>query len=190
LNDTYPSKFRKDVARRLRKLKVQVILDDFIDTFWAWPATKTRNGAALDADLVITARGGRPNTEFIASSLGSDALTKKELVRIKPTMQLADYPNIFAVGDVTDIAEQKQVGKYPGHASIVAPNIVSLVNGAEVTKEYKKSPEFIFITLGKRRGAGFMGALWKPTFGNRVVSMLKSKNLFVDLTRKNMGYTS
>jgi len=59
------------------------------------------------------------------------------------------------VGDLTDFPEQKQVGKYPGHVSVVVPNVLSLLGGAEPVKEYKGGPEAIFLTLGKVRGFSF-----------------------------------
>ena len=148
LNPAYPNKFRKDLERRVRASGIQLILDDYVDSF---PASATRKGVPLGADLVVAARGARPNSAFIATSLGKDAVTERGFVRIQPTMQLVAYPNIFALGDVVDFPEQKQVAKYPGHASVVAPNVLSVLSGTEPKKVYKGGFEAIFITLGQVR---------------------------------------
>lgn len=41
----------------------------------------------------------------------------------------------------------------------------------------------------QKGGSGVLNILWKPTFGNRMVAMMKSKDLFVGGQRKLMGYT-
>ncbi|KAF8575725.1 FAD/NAD-P-binding domain-containing protein [Ramaria rubella] len=184
LNDAYPDKFRADTERRIRALGVDLILDDYIDTF---PASATRKGVALDADLVLSARGSTPNTSWIASSLGGGVLTEQGRLRIKSTLQLDAYPNIYALGDVIDFPEQKQLGKYGGHVSVAATNIQSSLTGSKPKQLYKGGFEVIFITMGKAAGAGFFGVLWGLMFGGWVVSMVKGKGLFVDMTRKNLG---
>ena len=148
LNPTYPDKFRKDVQRRVRTNGIRLILDDYVDSF---PASATRKGIPLDADLIVAARGGRPNSSFIAASLGKDAVTERGFVRIRPTMQLVDYPNIFALGDVIDFPEQKQLAKVAGHLNVIAPNVLSVLQGEEPKKVYKGGFEAIFITLGQVR---------------------------------------
>lgn len=148
LNAAYPLKFRKDVEKRMRASNVNVILDDHIDGF---PAVSTRKGTSLDADLVVAARGPRPNSEFIADSLGSDSVSDSGFVKINATMQLQSYPSIFALGDVIDFPEQKQVTKYPGHVEVVTANILSMLDGMKPTKDYKGTMELIFITNGRVR---------------------------------------
>ena len=152
LNQVYPDKYRLDVERRIRSRGVKLILDDFLEATSS-EATKatTRKGVELDADLVVTARGARPNTSWIVSSLGEDVANERGYLHVKPTMQLTSYPNIFALGDVIDFPEQKQAGKYPAHAAVVSANIVTLLKGAEPRKVYKAQPEMIALTMGKVR---------------------------------------
>lgn len=95
-------------------------------------------------------RGPRPNTAFIAFSLGANLLTPSGYVKIKPTFQLPSDSRIFVAGDIVDYPEQKQVGKYYTHADVVAANIVSLLAGQMAVKEYKgPALEGIIITIGK-----------------------------------------
>lgn len=108
-------------------------------------------------------------------------------VKIRPTLQLESYPDIFAVGDIISFAEQKQLAKVPGHAGVAAANILALTSGKEPKKFYKGTFEAVLITNGRTHGNGYMALLWGLLVGDKVVSMLKSKDLFVSNTRKTYG---
>lgn len=97
----------------------------------------------------VDARGNVPNTGFIGSSLGSTALTRAGNVKVRPTLQLQDYDDIFAAGDIIDWNEQKQAAKTTAHAAVVSPNVLSYLQGKPVSKVYKGSMELIVITNGK-----------------------------------------
>jgi NADH dehydrogenase FAD-containing subunit len=148
LNKTYPNKFRVAVERGLVERGVEIIFGDYIDEIPEPGANViTRKGKTIEADLVIQARGPRPNTAFI-HSLGSDALTENGLVKIRPTLQLSNYSEIFAGGDVIDWPEQKQAAKAGGHAKLIAANILAYLNNGPL-KDYGGSPELIIVTNGK-----------------------------------------
>ena len=76
-------------------------------------------------------------------------LTPRGFIKVKPTLQLPEFPEIFAAGDAIDWEEQKQAMKAMAHASIVAANVVSFVQDKPLKKVYKGSPEMILIPLGK-----------------------------------------
>ena len=71
-------------------------------------------------------------------------------VKIRPTFQLQEHPDIFALGDIVDWNEQKQMAKAWGHAPIVADNVGAYLSGRTL-KQYKGSIEMILITNGKVR---------------------------------------
>ncbi len=100
--------------------------DDFIDQVPSSETTaiKTRNGKTLEADLVIPAWGTRPNTDILAS-LGSPTLSPSGFVKVLPTFQLPEHPEIFAFGDIVDIKEQKQAAKADVHSGIVSGNVLA-----------------------------------------------------------------
>ena len=100
------------------------------------------------ADQVRTS-GPRPNTEFLASSLGSDILTAEKFVRVSPQLQVFGHPSVFAAGDIVEWPEEKQFGKTVGQAAVVAENIVSYLANKPLRKEYAGSPEAIILTNGK-----------------------------------------
>jgi len=82
-------------------------------------------------------------------SLGSGVLNARGQIKVKPTLQLESHPNIYAIGDVIDWTEQKQVAKTPKHAQIAAANIFSQLSGGAANKKYAGQPELIVITNGK-----------------------------------------
>jgi NADH dehydrogenase FAD-containing subunit len=82
-------------------------------------------------------------------SLDSGVLNARGQIKVKDTFQLESYPNIYAVGDVIDWSEQKQVVKAMKHAEVAAANILSQVNGGSPKKKYTNQPELIVIINGK-----------------------------------------
>jgi len=189
LNSAYPTGFRKGLEKSIRARGVKIVLDDFVDEIPAsGPASiKTRKGEVIHADLVVPTRGPRPNTAFVAKSLGADALDARSQIKVNPTLQLAKHPDIFALGDAINVVEQKQVMKASAHAGIVAGNIIAYLSGKPL-KPYKGSLEMIVVTNGKNGGKAYIGMLWGITLGDWFARMVKSKTLLVSMTRGAMGY--
>ncbi|KAF8167610.1 FAD/NAD(P)-binding domain-containing protein [Crassisporium funariophilum] len=186
LNKVYPNKFRKALESKVRALGIDVILNDFVDDLTTPAEITTRSGKTIKADLVLSTSGPKPNTEFIAKSLGADVLTERGLVKINPTLQMVAHPDIFVVGDVVDYREQKMLMKAQNHAGIVAANVVAQLNGGAL-KAYKGTTEMIVITLGRNGGAGFMNILWGIVLGDWFARLAKSKTLLIGQLRATVG---
>ncbi|KDQ63257.1 hypothetical protein JAAARDRAFT_29276 [Jaapia argillacea MUCL 33604] len=188
VNDTYPEKWRRDVERRARARGIDIILDDYIDGVPqpGAPVT-TRKGTTLDADLVVPARGGRPNTSFV-TTLSPSPLTDRGFVRVDPTLQVQGHPSIFATGDILDWPEIKQIAKTYTQVPIIVENLLAYLDGKTGKKIYKGNPEMIVITNGRNGGAGYIGLLWGITIGDWLSKTLKSKELFVSKSKGGLGY--
>ncbi|KAK2465876.1 hypothetical protein APHAL10511_001517 [Amanita phalloides] len=192
LNAAYPDKFRQRLESRTRAYGVDIILNDYVDTFEVGTITggtgiRTRKGREIKADLAVSARGPTPNTSFIITSLGAHVANERGYVKTRPTLQLHDYPDIFALGDIVEWKEQKQIGKAQAHAAIVAANVDAYLSGRTLTS-YKGSPEMILITLGKNAGMGYIGMMWGFVLGDWFTRTVKSKGLYIDNLRKSVGY--
>jgi NADH dehydrogenase FAD-containing subunit len=189
LNATYPDKYRQRLDDSVNARGIQVLFNDYVDEIpTAGQAVTTRYGKKLNADFVVNARGPKPNTQFIASSLGSSAITDRGFVKVKPTLQVEGFEDVFALGDIIDWKEQKQAAKAGNHAAVVAANVLSLLEGNTLVKSYTGSPELIVITNGKGGGVGYFQVAWGITLGDWFARMIKSKDFMLPKQRKALGY--
>jgi len=124
-------------------------------------------------------------------SLGDNVLNPHSgHVRVLPTLQLPDYPEIFAAGDIIDWAERKLRFKAELHGTVVAANILTFINGGVPKETYKGSFEAIMVTLGPNGGAFYLPLFWGwgLCLGGWVVSKIKAFTLQVPAARQFMGY--
>ncbi|KAF9067915.1 hypothetical protein BDP27DRAFT_1448751 [Rhodocollybia butyracea] len=209
LNSTYPDKFRIRMQRQLETRSIAVLTDDYISDSDLASVSESQvpsagfvsaRGTKLNPDLVVPTWGNRPNTSYLPSSV----LSSSSRVKILPTFQLPDHPNVFAFGDIIDWDEQHMAGKAVAfHAPKVATNVMLYLNlvesagpdakvdlsASKKSVKYTGSFEGLAITNGKASGLGFLDVLWGITLSGWVVSMIKSKGLFVSGLSKVTGYT-
>jgi len=184
----YPDKYRIDVEKRWRQRKINLILNDLVNNIPEFPSPEilTTGGKRIEADLIIPARGGRPNTA-IAQNLGAGVLTASGYIKVEDTLLVKGFPDIFAAGDVIDWNEVKQVAKYPGHATTIVANIRNILDGKHPAATYKSMFEVIALTNGAGGGAVYMNTLWGLCFGNTFAKMIKAKDLFITKTSQGLG---
>lgn len=190
LNSTYPAKYRNYVAAGVTARKVNLLLNEFVVKFPPLGSGELvfKSGRKLNAGLVVLASGPKPNTDFIGKSLGPEVLTDTKLVKVEKTLQLSSHPAIFAVGDILNWKEQKQAAKANGHGPVVVANVLNLLAGRPVRKEYKGCPEVIMITNGKNGGSAYIPFLWGIVLGNFIAVLVKSRGLLIWMVRAKMGY--
>lgn len=59
------------------------------------------------ADFVFLAIGNSPNTQLVQTFDPQAINDSNKLVKVKPSFQLERHPNVFAIGDIADVAESK-----------------------------------------------------------------------------------
>ncbi|KAF9454135.1 FAD/NAD(P)-binding domain-containing protein [Macrolepiota fuliginosa MF-IS2] len=191
LNGTYPAKYRGAVRKSLEARNIEFVLEDYIDDIPSLGSevteTTTRNGKTIQADLVISTRGQRPNTELFVESFGQESLTSRGLVKVEATLQLPGHKDIFVIGDVIDWDEQKQSIKAQAHADIAVANVLSQLKGQMKLKKYTGTLEMIFLTNGRNGGLSYIKLFGGITFGNRFTRTAKSKSLIIPLQRGAVG---
>jgi NADH dehydrogenase FAD-containing subunit len=65
------------------------------------------------------------------------------------------HPNVYALGDLTDLAEAKMAAYALRHAEVVARNILAQVRGEEPSASYRPSPvPMVLLPLGPTGGVG------------------------------------
>lgn len=147
-------KFNELIMERFAELGVDVITGNRVvvpeggfpsdgSTF----AVKLKDGREIETQLVIPATGQSANNELVRT-LPDQINPENGFIRVQPTLQLKDYPNIFAVGDIADTGAHKAVRPGMAQAAAVAKNIRSLIDGNKPTEKYTVSPAGIHLTLG------------------------------------------
>jgi apoptosis-inducing factor 2 len=95
----------------------------------------------------LPCRGPKPYKNFVTLVPGT--LSETNHIRVSSTMQVFNYPRIFAGGDAIEWDEQKQVTKYGAHASVIVENIVALLQKKQPSALYSGSYELISISNGR-----------------------------------------
>ena len=121
----FPPSLGNYTAKKLRRLGVKVILETRVSHVSA-AGLELDDGTRISASTVIWAvgvSGAIPNC-FPFSAIG-----KQRQVNVSPTLQLANYPEVFAIGDLANISNHQPL-------SGVAPE--ALQQGVYVAKAISK----------------------------------------------------
>ncbi|BAZ70950.1 type 2 NADH dehydrogenase (plasmid) [Fischerella sp. NIES-4106] len=97
------------------------------------PANSTETKTLLTQTTIWTAgTAANPLIQSLKSQISADHLDKHGLPLVTPTLQLLDFPEVFAAGDCADVQQQQQPAlaqvAYQQGASI-AHNLIALVKG-------------------------------------------------------------
>jgi apoptosis-inducing factor 2 len=158
------------------------------EIFTSGGMAKTAAGRQIPYDLLLWCVGGRPNTDYMSASF-PQALNEKGQVRVTPDLRVVGFSQLFAVGDITDLAENKMAWVAGGHVSVVAANISDVISGGAGLKRYKAKTgnTMMAVTLGRKTGVtqlpkpiGVVRAAW-------VNRKLKASHMLVPMNRKTFG---
>ncbi|MBD1910012.1 NAD(P)/FAD-dependent oxidoreductase [Leptolyngbya sp. FACHB-8] len=126
-------------AFRTRTVPVELILGVSVKSVDAdhleyQPAGSTETKMLLAQTTIWTAGTAvNPLIQTLKSQIRADHLDKHGLPLVSPTLQLLDFPEVFAAGDCADVQQQPQPAlaqvAYQQGASI-AHNLIMLTNGA------------------------------------------------------------
>lgn len=99
----------------------------------------------IDSDLVIFCLGIFPNTNFINKKY----LDEKNYVNVDRNFRVIGKKNIFAIGDITNIKEEKTAQSAILHAKILSENLKNILIKKPL-KQYKTQKRPFVILLGKK----------------------------------------
>ncbi|PVV05268.1 hypothetical protein BB560_000217 [Smittium megazygosporum] len=141
LHDYYPEQYRKKVQSYLINSNVKLILNDSanIRSFanFGYPPKgrwiETTSGKMYFFDLQINCSGCHGNSDFIKGSFLDyervvDPVSK--LIKVNRYLQVDQHQNIFAIGDVNNIAGLKSADRAKSQAQVVAKNISILIRSS------------------------------------------------------------
>jgi NADH dehydrogenase FAD-containing subunit len=181
----FASDLREDLHRQLDALGVDLRLDTALTT-----QPRTEPGLAktftvdttrgeISADIWFRCHGVSVNGDYLSDSLAA-ARTPQGQVRVTGTLNVDGHGHIYALGDITDLAEAKMAGYAMRHAEVVAKNIIAQVQGKQPTAVYQPSPiPSILLPLGPGGGVGQVPSPDGPTIlPAQTVSEYKGADLF------------
>ncbi|MBW4047392.1 MAG: FAD-dependent oxidoreductase [Proteobacteria bacterium] len=134
------------------------------DIFGGRGLATTTSGREIAYDLLIWCTGGRPSTSYMQANF-SGALDERGRIRVGEDLRVAGQKRLLALGDITDLDENKMAWHITGQVSVAAHNIQRILGGHDQSSKLAKykaqtgNPKMA-ITLGSRQGV-----LHMPPFG-------------------------
>jgi len=147
------------------------------------------DGTEISYDAIIWCTGGRPNTGFMAEHF-ADALNDQGRIRVDGNLLVAGQSGLMAIGDITDLDENKMAWHVAGAVKTAASNIRAKAKGAsaDALKSYKPKtgdPTMV-VTLGAQGGVAHL-PLFGVTKWSWLIRNAKSAEMLVPKFRKMLG---
>lgn len=113
---------------------------------------ETAAGVHVGAQMWFRCHGARPLTDYLDDDLV--ALRRRDrTVRVTRHLSLVGEDRLFAVGDITDMPEDKRATVAQEHADVVARNILDLVGGHAPSASHRPALRRLVLALGPDAGA-------------------------------------
>eukprot|EP00005_Dracoamoeba_jomungandri_P004191 CAMPEP_0174256360 /NCGR_PEP_ID=MMETSP0439-20130205/5600_1 /TAXON_ID=0 /ORGANISM="Stereomyxa ramosa, Strain Chinc5" /LENGTH=918 /DNA_ID=CAMNT_0015338937 /DNA_START=8 /DNA_END=2764 /DNA_ORIENTATION=+ len=139
----------------------------------------TQKGTKIRAGLVYCCVGFTPNSSFLADNF-PDRLNGHGYITVNSFLQVVGpfdcYENVFAIGDVCDIPEEKLAQSAEKHAGVVVKNILALETKSSLSK-YSPSNRVLIISLGPKKALLVKGntVYIEGTIPSKIKSLVESK---------------
>jgi NADH dehydrogenase FAD-containing subunit len=114
----------------------------------------TTGGDEIIADIWFRAYGVYVNSDYLADGRLTTR-TPRGQVPVTKTLNVHGHDHVYAIGDITDVAEAKMAGYAGQHAEVVALNIIAQLRGEQPAATYRPLPyPMILLPLGPHGGVG------------------------------------
>jgi NADH dehydrogenase FAD-containing subunit len=150
---------------------------------------KTVQGRTIAYDIILWCTGGRPDTGYMSARF-AQALNPEGRIRVGPDLRVVGCESLFAMGDVTDLRENKMAFHILGQLSVVKANVLALLKSTpgKLLKTYKaktNNPTMV-VSLGSRAGISQLPSpigVVRSAWFNR---MAKAETMLVPRYRKTI----
>ncbi|XP_050369551.1 uncharacterized protein LOC126787697 [Argentina anserina] len=170
---------------------VEVILEQSVslDRISESPGRKTyqtSEGQMFEADCHFICIGKRLGSAWLKETVLKSSLDLHGRLMVDQNLRVKGRQNIFAIGDITDIPEIKQGYLAQKQALVAAKNLKLLLAGGRESKlaTYEAHSGVALVSLGRKHG---VAQFPYTTCIGRIPGLIKSKDLFVGKTRKQLG---
>lgn len=161
LGGRFPGEFRQLLEEQLDALGIRLLLGTALQ---APPepgpgelrpfTVTTGDGEVLAADLWFRCHGTGVDTGYLDAALAGARQPDGRLA-VTEHLRLAGQDRIFAVGDVTAVAELKLARNAMRQAEVVAANIRALIGGETELTVHRPAADAIVLPLGPAGGATY-----------------------------------
>ncbi|KAK7263451.1 hypothetical protein RJT34_31041 [Clitoria ternatea] len=147
---------------------------------------RTSNGETIEADCHFLCIGKPLATAWLKETVLKNELDAQGRIKVDENLRVKGRTNIFAIGDITDIPELKQGFLAQQQAELIANNLKIVIEGRRECGigTYKPHSALAIVSLGRKDAVAQFPFL--TTIG-RIPGFIKSGDLFVGKTRKQMG---
>ncbi|XP_073033295.1 uncharacterized protein [Primulina eburnea] len=150
---------------------------------------ETSGGEKIVADCHFLCAGAGLGSSWLKETILQDSLDMGGRLMVDPNLRVKGHPNVFSIGDITDIPELKLAYLAHNQALVAAKNLKLLMSGGNKTNlsTYTPAPPVAIVSLGRRDGILQFRCL---TLSGRIPGMIKSGDMFVTKSRKELGLSS
>ncbi|KAM4667770.1 LOW QUALITY PROTEIN: ferroptosis suppressor protein 1 [Amazona ochrocephala] len=145
---------------------------------------RTEKGTEVVTDMVVMCTGIKINSSAYAAACG-DKMASNGALKVNKHLQVEGYENIYAIGDCADLNEPKMAYHAGLHANIAVTNIINSLTHKPL-KTYKPGSLTFLLSMGRNDGVGQLNGYY---VGRLLVTIAKSRDLFVSKSWKTMGQT-
>ncbi len=193
----FPDNLQQSARRQLERMGVEVRLNSPVQSVQDG-LIMFKDGSTLRATIVVWAAGVRAS--MLADSLGVPQ-GKQGRVRVLPTLNLPDHPEVFVIGDMAYLETYKGNQDYPMVAQVAiqqgkhaAHNILAHVQGRPLTP-FKYFDMGTMATIGRRfalmdafgvRMSGFLA--WLGWLFIHIIYLIGFRNRVIVLTDWAVNY--
>jgi hypothetical protein len=131
------------------------------------------NGKKKSYDLIISAIGVTPNTDFLPKEMLDDrGYLKTDQHFVNET-----HPNVMGYGEVLSVTDYSAFSIMYKQPKVLGKTIQNFVLGQDVTlSSFSKGAVSILVPIGKNNGVGYLYGYRLPTF---VVKFMKSRDYMI-----------
>ncbi|CAF2723537.1 unnamed protein product [Rotaria sp. Silwood2] len=196
----FNGKVYTNLQEQLEKLNVKIILNDriqlsnnqhinYIEGKETYLTENTKT--SITADLTFLCTGAHVNNRsLLNSSLKSKVNPQTGRIIVNNYLQVDDYENIFAIGDISD-KEDKFAFLADAQAEYVAKIIPLIEKKKSYPKEYHTHVNrAILLSVGRNGGVGQLPTKSGIAVGSCIVKHFKSKDMFASRYRSAMNYNN
>jgi NADH dehydrogenase FAD-containing subunit len=184
LGDRFRADLRAELRTQLVDLGVDLVLGEGLHELPSTVANElatftvtTSAGREITADIWFQCFGVTPVSDYLGDDLAVARLPTG-FVDVGPALQVAGHDNVFAIGDIST-ADAKMAGMAGMQATLVAQNIMKLVNGEHDLAAYEPYGTAIVVPIGPEGGSGQLPGQ-EELASREMVASVKGRDLMVD----------